>query len=893
MDEKSASTDLDELLQHASWVKGLAFASLRDAALAEDVSQEVLLKALAGPRRTGRILRAWLAAVTRNAARNELRGIMRRRQREEKVARPEGDHSGQSQTGLLQAHRELTLAVEALSPKHREVIVLRFFEERSFKQMAAQLTINEGNVRVRLHRALHELRNLMSESGGDWRASCLVLAPMAVVPAPSISLPTSSKILLAASLTVLIGGAWWWLDRDDFANENLQSSVVAQVDPADAGPLDTDPEDVGALDGGAVSINRESITAPVDQEAVENEFRGMVLADGFPVAGAQVVVGQVNDLTRTTTAEDGTFTVELKSSARGVISAAFDGLYGMKRFDRIELFPEILLIQEPYEDELFFSVLDGTTQKGLPGARVEVFANWAGAFQDASFNSRKPDLISEHITDAEGRFPHPDGVPTELIEFRASAPGYISSWSEEQEATLYPGQELPVQLLDLSGSALANVEVATGVRPRLARTNVDGFVPDIRNWEHYELDGRMVNTPAVLMVRLADGRYWHMGGERLAAHLVEFEGVLQVTIDDTPIQVEVVDFPVRDGEFVEVACVNPYWQRWSKAEGSYWQRMEPGETSALTTGLVNPDEMIWARIMPNRISLGYFPVIDGKATVVPQLLPFKFTLEGPSVDAGTALTLMVQSDGASAKVAMVDGVAEVMLYADESYFCWVEKQFNDERILLQDSDRVWTTWTEIKPVDGKIDVVKREYPRSVESVLVRVDGKPVVSGHIGFYKIDMNGMGKMSFDSSGRPMVGSVGLRLPGEMVALGNGPTLTEFGVKGGEGIPGTLSRSSNGDRVWDIQLANVELWVPATDSSEPRQFRISKGEVRTSLLYPNEGAPSNMMFVPAEAGWYVFRLPAGKYAFKVGDLRYGGVDGVEMLGGQLTQLHADPVEE
>jgi RNA polymerase sigma factor (sigma-70 family) len=316
MDEKSTATDLDELLQHASWVKGLAFASLRGAALAEDVSQEVLLKALAGPRRSGRILRAWLAAVTRNTARNELRGIIRRRQREEKVARGESGHSRQSQTDILQAHRELTLAVEALSPKHREVIVMRFFEERSFKQMAAQLGGTEGNMRVRLHRALIELRNLLSESGGDWRASCLVLAPMAVMPAPSISLPTSSKLLLAASLTVLLGGAWWWLDRDGSADKDLESSVVAQVDPADAGSLDMGLEDVAGLDGGAVRLNREAIIAPVDQEVVENEFRGMVLADGFPVAGAQVVAGQVDDLTRTTTATDGTFTVILESSAK-------------------------------------------------------------------------------------------------------------------------------------------------------------------------------------------------------------------------------------------------------------------------------------------------------------------------------------------------------------------------------------------------------------------------------------------------------------------------------------------------------------------------------------------------------------------------------------------------
>ena len=78
MTEASAHPAEQELLQQVRWIQGVAFAILRDHELAQDVSQEVLLKALAGERRQGRVLRAWLAAVTRNLSISQLRERDRR-----------------------------------------------------------------------------------------------------------------------------------------------------------------------------------------------------------------------------------------------------------------------------------------------------------------------------------------------------------------------------------------------------------------------------------------------------------------------------------------------------------------------------------------------------------------------------------------------------------------------------------------------------------------------------------------------------------------------------------------------------------------------------------------------------------------------------------------------
>ena len=60
------------------------------------MSQEVLLKALSGERRQGRVLRAWLAAVTRNLSVGLLRERDRRQSRELRA---------QLETAIEQAHR--------------------------------------------------------------------------------------------------------------------------------------------------------------------------------------------------------------------------------------------------------------------------------------------------------------------------------------------------------------------------------------------------------------------------------------------------------------------------------------------------------------------------------------------------------------------------------------------------------------------------------------------------------------------------------------------------------------------------------------------------------------------------------------------------------------------
>ena len=50
--------------------------------------------------------------------------------------------------------------IAALPKKHREVILLRFYEDASLAEIAAALGLAQGTVKSRLHHALEKLRHL-------------------------------------------------------------------------------------------------------------------------------------------------------------------------------------------------------------------------------------------------------------------------------------------------------------------------------------------------------------------------------------------------------------------------------------------------------------------------------------------------------------------------------------------------------------------------------------------------------------------------------------------------------------------------------------------------------------------------------------------------------------
>ena len=127
-----------------------AFALLGNQNDAEDVAQESLceafqdLSALRDPWKVG----AWLRTINRFNALNLRRKRKREKARVEKLDQP-GDAEPETPSDL----EEVARAVDALPEPYREVVVLRFWEQRRLEEIALILGIPEGTVKSRLARS--------------------------------------------------------------------------------------------------------------------------------------------------------------------------------------------------------------------------------------------------------------------------------------------------------------------------------------------------------------------------------------------------------------------------------------------------------------------------------------------------------------------------------------------------------------------------------------------------------------------------------------------------------------------------------------------------------------------------------------------------------------------
>jgi RNA polymerase sigma factor (sigma-70 family) len=147
-------------------VHGYAVSLLGDRSSAEDVTAlafERLYRArsrLDGARGTPR---AWLFAIARNAALDELR-----RRRRQPRAIPDADPAGEedSRVAIEQAERRATVAaaLAKLPLRERELVLLKFHGQLSNREIARVLGISESNAGTRVHRALTRLRETCSEA---------------------------------------------------------------------------------------------------------------------------------------------------------------------------------------------------------------------------------------------------------------------------------------------------------------------------------------------------------------------------------------------------------------------------------------------------------------------------------------------------------------------------------------------------------------------------------------------------------------------------------------------------------------------------------------------------------------------------------------------------------
>jgi RNA polymerase sigma factor (sigma-70 family) len=150
-------------LPHLDAAWALARYLLRDDHDAQDAVQEAYLRALRHWAARRGDARAWLLRIVRNVCMDVHRARARSGEVGD-VGEMEIGGGDEADAELLRAASDDAVrdAIERLPPEYREVIVLREFEEMSYKRIAAVTGAPAGTVMSRLARARALLRRTLS-----------------------------------------------------------------------------------------------------------------------------------------------------------------------------------------------------------------------------------------------------------------------------------------------------------------------------------------------------------------------------------------------------------------------------------------------------------------------------------------------------------------------------------------------------------------------------------------------------------------------------------------------------------------------------------------------------------------------------------------------------------
>jgi RNA polymerase sigma factor (sigma-70 family) len=264
--------------RHLKLVYSAALRQVRSHQLAEEVAQSVFIDLArnAGKLESGTILTAWLYQVARRTAIDVVRRESRHQLRDQIAFAMNTQSANAPEWNAIEPL--LDDAMAALDPSDRTAILLRYFEDKSLREIGHSLGTSEDAAQKRVSRALDELREFFSKRGRTVGVGALaaVLSANAVQSAPlrlkaailthaaisgtaasvagtigitkTIAMTTLQKALIAATLVTAVGTGFYEAHRASALQEQLQTlqsasvSAVGQNDPSRQQPDDANRE---------------------------------------------------------------------------------------------------------------------------------------------------------------------------------------------------------------------------------------------------------------------------------------------------------------------------------------------------------------------------------------------------------------------------------------------------------------------------------------------------------------------------------------------------------------------------------------------------------------------------------------------------------------------------